>query len=137
MSVAENISAYFSNLEKLVNAKTVFGEAITVGETTIIPLVDISFGFGTGVGPSETQKNAPGGCGAGARLSASAIIVIQGEHVQVVQIKKATYLDNLIDKIPEVIEKLKAHKKNSQTKDTTVTEQSAMPAEAASETAKP
>ena len=89
----ENMTALFKNLEQVLTAKTVFGEAITVGETTIIPVVDVSFGLGTGGGSGEDKDKgggSGGGGGAGARMSASAVIVIKGEHVQVMQVKQST-----------------------------------------------
>ncbi len=112
MSFASNVDSFFANLEKLVNAKTVFGESITIGDTTIIPVVDITFGIGTGTG-ADRQQDQPGaaGGGAGARLSATAIIVIRGDYVQVVQIKKSTYIENLVDMLPELLGKLKAGEK--------------------------
>jgi uncharacterized spore protein YtfJ len=49
--------------------KNLFGEPVTAGERTVIPIARISYSFGGGGGsqPSETQKT---GGGAGGRMSA-------------------------------------------------------------------
>lgn len=64
INIVDNMNTLFGNLEKLLTTKTVFGEAITVGETTLIPVVDVTFGLGTGGGSGE-EKNKCGGSGGG------------------------------------------------------------------------
>lgn len=113
-SMPENMNALFNNLEKFLHAKTVFGEPITAQGVTLVPVVDISFGAGAGGGSSEKPAASDGfGGGAGGRVTASAIIVIRGEHVQVMQIKKSTNLDRLMDMLPELLDRLSSNKKDS------------------------
>jgi uncharacterized spore protein YtfJ len=110
INITDNIKTLFENLEKILTTKTVFGEAITIGDTTLIPVVDIRFGLGTGGGSGESPDKCGGsgfGGGVGGGVSASAVIVIRGEHVQVMQIKKSTNVGKLVDLIPEIVDKFK------------------------------
>lgn len=44
----ETVSSLFKGMDGFVAAKTVVGDAIHVGDTIILPLVDVSFGVGAG-----------------------------------------------------------------------------------------
>lgn len=110
VNIANNINTLFENLEKVLTTKTVFGEAITVGDTTLIPVIDIRFGLGTcgGAGDAPDKGGGAGyGGGTGGCITASAVIVIKGEEVQVMQIKKATNVGKLVEMIPEIMDKFK------------------------------
>ncbi len=103
----------FDHLEKMLQAKTVFGDPITAGDVTLIPVVDITFGAGTGGGtcPDKGERGEGAGGGAGARISAAAVIVVRAGQVQVMKLKNAAPLDRLIELVPEVLEGLKKDKK--------------------------
>lgn len=113
MSLEEVIKGVSEELEKLVNTNTVIGEPITFGEQTLIPVSRISFGFGTGGG--EGKKNDGegrfgGGGGAGARIEPVAFIVVSPEGVRLLSITGQSDLGQLIDLVPELIEKLRTIK---------------------------
>lgn len=118
INIVDNMNTLFGNLEKLLTTKTVFGEAITVGDTTLIPVVDVTFGLGTGGGSGEGSNKCGAGSGgggaAGGRMSASALIVIKGDHVQVMPIKKSTNLGKLVDMIPDIVDKCKPCKEKGE-----------------------
>lgn len=68
--MAENKNTFQTTVESLmkgmdgfVSSKTVVGEPIQVGETIILPLVDVSFGMGAGAFCGEKKKNSGGGIG--------------------------------------------------------------------------
>ena len=44
----DTVNSLFKGLDAFISAKTVVGEAIHVGDTIILPLVDVSFGVGAG-----------------------------------------------------------------------------------------
>ena len=46
------VESLFKGMDSFITTKTVVGEAITVGDTIILPLVDVSFGVGAGAGKS-------------------------------------------------------------------------------------
>jgi len=57
-NIRETVSSLFQGLDSLVSAKTVVGDAIKLGDTTIIPLMDVSFGIGAGA--FQTAETAGG-----------------------------------------------------------------------------
>jgi len=106
-----NITHMFDQLEGFVSTKTVVGEPIVAGSVTLIPLVDVYFGMGGGsAGTDETtEKNKNGlksGGGLGAKIKPSAILVVTGNDVQLVNIKHQDSVNKLIDMIPSITSKL-------------------------------
>ena len=45
-----------SEIERMLNTKTVVGEPITVEGNTLIPLISVGFGFGVGAGEGTDPK---------------------------------------------------------------------------------
>jgi len=64
--------------------------------------------------PLNKCGGSGGGGGAGGRVAASAVIVIKGEHIQVIQIKKSTSLSKLVEIIPEIADKFKQGKEKGE-----------------------
>lgn len=60
-----NFSGVIESLMKGMNAvigtKTVVGDATQVGDTIILPLVDVSFGVGAGAGTGDKKSSGAGG----------------------------------------------------------------------------
>ena len=91
-------------IERLLNTKTVVGEAITVEGHTLIPLVNVGFGFGVGGGQgTEPQKGSGegGGTGGGGGVKPVALVVINKEGVRVDPIKSGT--TSVLEKVAETI----------------------------------
>ena len=103
-SFSESIDALFSRMEDFVSTKTVVGEAVTVGGITLLPLIEVSVGMGAGSGGEGGKQN--GGGGMGARIIPSAILVITGDSVRLVNIKNQDALSKLIDLAPDALNKL-------------------------------
>jgi len=111
-----NIANMFSQMESFISTKTVVGEPIICGNTTIIPLVDVTFGMGGGSGGGsgydsvikEKQKETGGGSGigVGAKIKPSAVIVIENGTASLVNIKQQDSVNKLIDMIPGIASKL-------------------------------
>lgn len=109
----ENMSTIFDKLENFLTTKTVVGEAIKVGDTTLIPFITISFGLGIGGGTGTDDKGMGGeggGGGSGARVAPTAVLVIQGDKVELLPIKKSGGLDKLLDMVPGIIDKINEKK---------------------------
>jgi len=90
-------------LERLLNTKTVVGEAITVDGNTLIPLVSVGFGFGVGAGEGTDPKkgaSSGGGTGGGGGVKPVALIIVNKDGVRVEAVKGAAA--SLLDKIAEV-----------------------------------
>ena len=111
-SAGESLKMLFSKMDEYVSTKTVVGEPVTMGDVTIIPLVDVSFGMATGVSASKEKedpkgKDKDGGAGGmGAKMSPSAVVVVSNGTVQLVNIKNQESTSKLIDMIPGILEKL-------------------------------
>lgn len=111
----ESMSTIFDKLEKFFQTKTVIGEPIKVGETTLIPFITVTFGMGLGGGVGTDEKGAGGdggGGGSGARVAPTAVLVIQGEKVELLPIKKSGGLDKLLDMVPGIMDKINEKKES-------------------------
>ena len=45
----ETVNSLFKGMDSFIAAKTVVGEPIHIGDTIILPLVDVAFGVGAGM----------------------------------------------------------------------------------------
>ena len=50
------MEALFQGMDGMISSKTVVGDAIHVGDTIILPLVDVSFGIGAGSFRAEKRE---------------------------------------------------------------------------------
>jgi len=96
-----------TEIERMLNTKTVVGEPITVEGTTLIPLVNIGFGFGVGGGKgSEPNKGSGqgGGTGGGGGVKPVAVVVVNADGVRVEPIKSSTasVLEKVADSVGKV-----------------------------------
>ena len=107
------VAALFKGMDGFLSAKTVVGEPITVNDTIILPLVDVSFGIAAGAGSAENKNKAGGGMGG--KMSPSAVLVIHDGITRLVNVKNQDTVTKLIDMVPEIIEKFK--KKNEDKED--------------------
>lgn len=103
-----NLEALFGKLENFVSTKTVVGEPVTIGDVIIVPLVDVSFGVGAGsVDTNEDKSNKETGAGGlGAKITPSAVMVIQNGTVQLVNVKNQDSVNKIIDMVPGIVSKL-------------------------------
>ena len=103
------IGDLMKGLDSVLSTKTVVGDATQIGETIIIPLVDVSFGIGAGSG---NKNNGNGGSGGGlsGKMSPSAVLVIQNGMTRLVNVKNTDNVSRALDLIPEIIHKLKPNK---------------------------
>ena len=57
------VESLFKGMDSFITTKTVVGEAVHIGDTIILPLVDVSFGVAAGVFAKKKQSNGGGGMG--------------------------------------------------------------------------
>ena len=109
--VKDNLKDMFSRLDEYVSTKTVVGEPVHIGDVILIPLVDVSFGMGTAMAAnaeeSEGKKDGrdSGGGAMGAKMTPSAVVVISGGTVQLVNIKNQESVNKILDMIPGILSK--------------------------------
>ena len=107
-----NFSGVIESLMKGMNAvigtKTVVGDATQVGDTIILPLVDVCFGVGAGA--SAGDKKHGGGGGFSAKMTPSAVLVIKNGTTKLVNIKNQDTVTKVLDMIPDIVEKFTSPK---------------------------
>ncbi|MGN0136707.1 GerW family sporulation protein [Anaerotignum sp.] len=97
----EAVEVLFHKVDDLVSTKTVVGEAIVIGDLTLLPLIEVAVGAGVG---AKESANAAGGMGA--KITPSAILMIHPEGTQLINVKNQDALTKLIDMAPGVVNKL-------------------------------
>ena len=126
MGLEDLMKEVSSELERLVSTKTVVGDAVTIGDTTIIPVTKVSFGFGTGGGEGKSKNNEEGfggGGAAGAKIEPVAFIVISKEETRLMSISGKSDIGVLLESVPGLIDKIKNMKgKKDKVKDNTDTD---------------
>ena len=100
------VNSLFKGMDAFLTSKSVVGEPIQIGETTIIPLCDVNFGVGAGAMGGKRSDSAGGGMGG--KLSPTAIIVIKDGISQIINVNEDKgSLAKVLDMIPGVTEKVK------------------------------
>ncbi len=102
------IESLMKGMNAVIGTKTVVGDATQVGDTIILPLVDISFGVGAGASAAD-HKNGGGG-GFSAKMSPSAVLVIKNGSTKLVNVKNQDAVTKVLDMIPDIVDKFTAPK---------------------------
>ncbi len=108
IKMAENsfhatVESLFKGMDSFITTKTVVGEAIHIGDTILLPLVDVSFGVGAGAFSQEKKNNAGGGMGG--KITPSAVLVIQNGTTKLVNIKNQDGITKVLDMVPDFVNK--------------------------------
>lgn len=106
-SVMESL---LKSVDTVLSTKTVVGEAKQIGDTIILPLVDVSFGIGAGASIND-KKNGAGG-GVSGKMTPSAVLVIKNGHTKLVNIKNQDTLTKVLDMVPDIIDKFTTPKED-------------------------
>ena len=99
----ETVDALFKGMNGVVSSKTVVGDAIHVGDTIILPLVDVSFAIGAGAFHADKKDRGAGGLGG--KMIPSAVLVIQNGTTRLVNIKNQDSVSKVIDMIPDLVDR--------------------------------
>ncbi|MCI8699803.1 MAG: sporulation protein YtfJ [Clostridia bacterium] len=112
-----------SSIRDMIDVNTIVGEPIEAIEgLLIIPISKVSFGFASGGSEfkeetiseytkreqeEEIQYKLPfgGGAGAGVSINPVAFLVVQNENVRLIPVEHTSYIDRLLDYVPDLIEK--------------------------------
>ncbi len=106
----EVVNSMMQGMESFLSSKTVVGEPTQAGDTTIIPLVDVTFGVGAGA--SSQEKKSGGAGGMTGKMSPSAVLVIKNGQVRLVNIKNQDTINKIIDMVPDIIDRFSSKKDN-------------------------
>ncbi|MDO4607898.1 MAG: GerW family sporulation protein [Clostridia bacterium] len=99
-------------LRTMVDADTIIGTPVVVGNITLVPVSRVSFGLATGGSdfPSKSDKQLfGGGGGAGVTVNPVAFICINGDNVHMMPVySDMNTIDKAINMAPELIDKVKS-----------------------------
>lgn len=98
------VETLFKSMDSVLTSKTVLGDAIHIGDTILLPLVDVSFGIGAGTFSADKKVKAGGGLGG--KMTPTAVLVIQDGKTKLVNIKNQDTMTKILDLVPDVIDKV-------------------------------
>ena len=107
-SFNNTVESLFKGMDSFITTKTVVGDAIHIGDTIILPLVDVSFGVAAGAFSQEKKNNGAGGMGG--KINPSAVLVIQNGVTKLVNIKYQDGMTKILDMVPDFINKFTSGK---------------------------
>ena len=129
-----------SSIKDMIDVDTIIGEPISTGiDTLIIPISKVSFGFAAGGSEfkgetineyskkekeEQVQYRLPFGGGSGACVSIEpvAFLVVSNGMVKLLPVTHDSYVDKLIDYVPDLLEKSGEFLKNMKDKNKCVQE---------------
>lgn len=109
-SFNNTVESLFKGMDSFITTKTVVGDAIHIGDTIILPLVDVSFGVAAGTFSQEKKNNGAGGMGG--KINPSAVLVIQNGQTKLVNIKNQDGMTKILDMVPDIVNKFTSGKDN-------------------------
>lgn len=124
MEILDSVKEALNEIKNTADAKTIIGDAITVGEVTLIPVSKISIGVGLGggayAGKSKGTATDAGGGGTGMTISPVAFIVVGADgEVKLLNVSDCNcagegkisgtvnQIDKALDSVPGIISKTK------------------------------
>lgn len=102
------VESLFKGMDSFITTKTVIGDAINIGDTIILPLVDVSFGVVAGAFMQEKKNNGAGGLGG--KIQPSAVLVIQDGKTKLVNIKNQDGMTKILDMVPDLVNRFTSGK---------------------------
>lgn len=97
------VSSLLDGMNGFLASKTVVGDPVQVGDTTLVPLVDVSFAMGAGAGVDDKKQKGTGGLGG--KMNPCAVLVIKNGVVKLVNIKQQDTVTKILDMVPDLVEK--------------------------------
>lgn len=112
---SNTVEALFKGMDSFISTKTVVGEAIKIdNETTVLPLIDVSFGVGAGAFANDDKKKNNGGGGMGGKITPNAVLVIRGGEAKIINIKNQDPITKMFELVPDLINKYKNKKEKDE-----------------------
>ena len=104
MNIEGTLGSMFKGMDGFISSKSVVGEPVYVGDTIIIPLVDVNFGMAAGAFNKQDGNKAAGGIGE--KMRPCAVLVVSGGNTRLVNLKNQDAVTKIIDMAPEVVDKI-------------------------------
>ena len=112
-SFKNTVESLFKGMDSFITTKTVVGDAIHIGDTILLPLVDVSFGVAAGAFSQEKKNNGAGGMGG--KIQPSAVLVIQNGTTKLVNVKNQDGITKILDMVPDFVNKFTSGKNSEDT----------------------
>lgn len=112
------VESLFKGMDNFITTKTVVGEPITIGDTILLPLVDVSFGVGAGAMNENAKNNAAGGMGG--KITPSAVLIINNNSTRLVNIKNQDAITKVLDMVPDLLDRFAPEKDANVVEDNTI-----------------
>jgi uncharacterized spore protein YtfJ len=91
MNATDLLQTISETVRTAANAKSVYGEPVTVNGKTVVPVAKVAYGFGAGVGPRKRGEGPdPGGGGGGVRAFPAGALEITDTRTRFVPYGNAT-----------------------------------------------
>ena len=100
----QTVQSLFHGLDQIISTKTVVGQPQVIGETIILPLVDVSFGMGAGA--FDKEKSSSGAGGLGGKMSPSAVLVIHNGEARLINVRNQDAITKVLDMVPGAVNKV-------------------------------
>jgi uncharacterized spore protein YtfJ len=107
---SEVVGSLLGGMNSFLSSKTVVGEATQIGDTIILPLVDVTFGVGAGASANDKKNGGFGGITG--KMSPSAVLVIKNGQTKLVNVKNQDTVTKIIDMIPDLVDKFTTEKED-------------------------
>ncbi|MCM1105791.1 MAG: GerW family sporulation protein [Blautia sp.] len=111
-SFNNTVESLFKGMDSFITTKTVVGDAVHIGDTIILPLVDVAFGVAAGAFAQEKKNNGAGGMGG--KINPSAVLVIQNGTTKLVNVKNQDSMTKILDMVPDIVNKFTSGKKGDE-----------------------
>lgn len=119
----QTVESLFKGMDSFITTKTVVGDAIHIGDTIILPLVDVSFGVAAGALTQEKKNNGAGGMGG--KITPSAVLVIQNGTTKLVNIKNQDGITKVLDMVPDFVNRFTGKKEENNSANDAVVDEDA------------
>lgn len=97
----EVVESLLKGMDGFLSSKTVVGEPKQIGDTIIVPFVDVSFGVGAGEFRGEKKDNGAGGLTG--KMAPSAVLVISHGTTRLVNINNQDSITKILDMVPDLV----------------------------------
>ncbi|MBQ1901772.1 MAG: GerW family sporulation protein [Lachnospiraceae bacterium] len=106
----ETVNTLLKGMDGFLSSKTVVGDPIEIGDTIILPLVNVSFGVGAGMFLGDKKHNGAGGLGG--KVTPSAVLIIHDGTTRLINIATHTGIDKVLDMLPDFVDRFKGKKED-------------------------
>jgi uncharacterized spore protein YtfJ len=115
VNIEDLLDKVSQHVKTIASTETVLGEEFKLGEYTCRPVIKVGTGFGSGAGVGDDPKGKNKGTGAGAGAAMGVVpvgfLAARGDQITFIPVDRKSPLSNLVDKVPDLVDKFAEMKK--------------------------